>query len=44
MRIVRKIMLKGSDLADITHDMRALGITLAVITALAMLRYRQTLE
>ena len=44
MRVVRKIMLKGADFAEIVPDLAALtAITLAV-TALAMLRYRQTLD
>lgn len=44
MRIVRKIMLKGANLPDITHDVTALAIIMAIVTALAMLRYRQTLD
>lgn len=44
IRIVRKVMLKGADLADIVPDMTALVIVIAVITTLAMLRYRQTLD
>jgi len=44
MRIVRKIMLKGAALGDIVPDLSALGLIMAVITVLAMLRYRQTLD
>ncbi|WP_372839584.1 ABC transporter permease [Phaeovulum sp.] len=44
LRIVRKVMLKGATMADITGDMAAIGVILAVIVLLAMLRYRQTLD
>ena len=44
MRIIRKIMLKGADFSDITTDLRALLIILAVVSILAMLRYRRTLD
>jgi ABC-2 type transport system permease protein len=42
--IVRKVMLKGGELADVTHELMALGIILVVISVIAMLRYRQTLD
>ncbi|VAW18991.1 Domain of unknown function / Efflux ABC transporter, permease protein [hydrothermal vent metagenome] len=44
IRIVRKVMLKGGGLADIAPDMGALAILMVIITTLAMLRYRQTLD
>ncbi|MBU1174974.1 MAG: ABC transporter permease [Alphaproteobacteria bacterium] len=44
LRIVRKIMLKGADLGDIAVDMTSLSLIMAVIAALALLRYRQTLD
>lgn len=44
IRITRKVMLKGAELPDIVPDIRALLIILAVITLLAMLRYRRTLD
>jgi ABC-2 type transport system permease protein len=44
LRIVRKIMLKGADLADISGDMVNLSIIMVVIATLALLRYRQTLD
>ncbi len=44
IRITRKVMLKGADLADIVPDSRALLIILAVVTILAMLRYKRTLD
>lgn len=44
LRIVRKVMLKGADVADITGDLTALAIIMAAITVIAMLRYRQTLD
>ncbi|MDP1730317.1 MAG: ABC transporter permease [Devosia sp.] len=42
--IVRKVMLKGGELGDVTQELGALGIILAVISIVAMLRYRQTLD
>ena len=44
LRIVRKVMLKGAGLADITPDLRAIALIGAVIVLIAMLRYRQTLD
>lgn len=44
LRVVRKIMLKGAELSDITGDMTSLAIIMAVIVTIAMLRYRQTLD
>jgi len=44
LRIVRMVMLKGASTADIGGQMLALGIILVVISAVAMLRYRQTLD
>jgi ABC-2 type transport system permease protein len=42
--IVRKVMLKGGELADVTHELTALVMILVVISVIAMLRYRQTLD
>jgi ABC-2 type transport system permease protein len=42
--IVRKVMLKGGELGDVTHELMALGIILVVISGIAMMRYRQTLD
>lgn len=42
--IVRKVMLKGGELGDVTQELGALGIILVVISIVAMLRYRQTLD
>ncbi|MGI9382865.1 MAG: ABC transporter permease, partial [Methyloligellaceae bacterium] len=44
MRIVRKIMLKNAALPEIAPDMVALVVIMLVVTGLAMLRYRQTLD
>lgn len=44
LRIVRKVMLKSADMADITGDMRAIAIIGAVIVLISLLRYRQTLD
>lgn len=42
--IVRKVMLKGGELADVGNELLAMTIILVVISVLAMLRYRQTLD
>jgi ABC-2 type transport system permease protein len=42
--VVRKVMLKGGEMADVTPQLLALTVTLLVISAIAMLRYRQTLD
>jgi ABC-2 type transport system permease protein len=44
LRIVRKVMLKGADVGDVTGELGALGVILVVISIVAMLRYRQTLD
>lgn len=44
LRITRKVMLKGAGMGDIGGEMLALGIILAVITFVALMRYRQTLD
>ncbi|RYE86971.1 MAG: ABC transporter permease [Hyphomicrobiales bacterium] len=44
LRVVRAVMLKGGDVADVSGEFLALGIILVVISAIAMLRYRQTLD
>ncbi len=44
MRIIRKVMLKGGEFADIFTDLRALIIILAIIAVTAMLRYKRTLD
>jgi ABC-2 type transport system permease protein len=44
LKIVRKVMLKGGELPDVGHELLALGAILIVISFIAMLRYRQTLD
>jgi len=44
LRVVRKVMLKGGEVADVTGELWALVAILVVISAIAMLRYRQTLD
>ena len=44
LKIVRKVMLKGGGLADVTGELWALVAILVVISGIAMLRYRQTLD
>ncbi|EEW24181.1 ABC transporter permease [Rhodobacter ferrooxidans] len=44
LRITRKVMLKGAGLADIGGDLLAIGIITLVIVAVALKRYRQTLD
>ena len=44
MRIVRGVMLKGTDFSDIKAELGALAATLIVVTILAISRYRLTLD
>jgi len=44
LRIVRKVMLKGAELSDITGELGSLLVVMSVIVTIAMLRYRQTLD
>lgn len=44
LRITRKVMLKGAGLADISHDLAAIGLIMLVIVTVALKRYRQTLD
>jgi ABC-2 type transport system permease protein len=44
LKIIRKVMLKGGELADVTGELWALVIILVAISVIAMLRYRQTLD
>ncbi len=44
LRLVRKVMLKGAGIGDIGGDMGAIAIIMLVIVAVALLRYRQTLD
>ena len=44
LRVVRGALLKGQGLADMWPSLAALGVFVCVVTALAMLRYRRTLD
>jgi ABC-2 type transport system permease protein len=44
LRVIRAVMLKGGDVADVGGECLALGAILVVISIVAMLRYRQTLD
>nr|WP_295883718.1 ABC transporter permease [uncultured Devosia sp.] len=44
IRLVRMVMLKGADSGDLTGEFTALAVIVCVISVLAMLRYRQTLD
>jgi ABC-2 type transport system permease protein len=44
LRIVRGIMLKGSTLAELLPELWALLAFTVVVSAVALLRYRQTLD
>ena len=44
LRLTRKVMLKGGEMADVTQDLRAMAVILGVIVLVALLRYRQTLD
>jgi len=41
---VRGIMLKGADFADISGNLLALGAILLIVSALAISRYKVTLD
>lgn len=44
LRLVRGIMLKGAGFADLWQQAAAIGAFVAVVGAVAMLRYRQTID
>ncbi len=44
LRLTRKIMLKGAGLADVTGNIMGIVVIMLVIVALALARYRQTLD
>ena len=44
IRLIRKVMLKGADSLDVGPELLALTVIVLVISAIAMLRYRQTLD
>jgi ABC-2 type transport system permease protein len=44
LRVVRGILLKGNGAAEIAIDLAAVGAFLLVATAIALLRYRRTLD
>lgn len=44
IRLVRMVMLKGADSWDLGSEFIALAVIVGVITTIAMLRYRQTLD
>jgi ABC-2 type transport system permease protein len=44
LRLVRGVMLKGAGFADLSAEFVALGVFTGVVTVVAMLRYRRTLD
>jgi ABC-2 type transport system permease protein len=44
LRLVRKVMLKGAGVGDISGDMGAIAIIMVVTVTIALFRYRQTLD
>lgn len=44
LRLIRAVMLKGAELADISSNLLALALILMVISGVAIMRYRQTLD
>ncbi len=44
LRIVRGVMLKGATAAQLSNELAALGLTLVIVVAIAMSRYRGTLD
>jgi ABC-2 type transport system permease protein len=44
IRAIRAVMLKGADLGAISREMLTLGLFVAVYAAVALARFRRTLE
>jgi ABC-2 type transport system permease protein len=44
LRVVRSVMLKGADVADVSGEFVAMIVILVVVSAIAIRRYRQTLD
>jgi ABC-2 type transport system permease protein len=44
LRIVREVVLKGAGVADILNDLGPLALITLVLAALALLRFRNTLD
>jgi ABC-2 type transport system permease protein len=44
LRVIRAVMLKGGDVSDVAIECAALGIILVVMSLIAMVRYRRTLD
>ncbi len=44
LRLVRAVMLKGAGFADVVPQFAALSVMVAVLGALALLRFRRTLD
>ncbi|RYE08487.1 MAG: ABC transporter permease [Hyphomicrobiales bacterium] len=44
LRVIRAVMLKGGDVPDVAFECGALVLILIVISGIALLRYRQTLD
>ena len=44
LRLVRKVVLKGGDFAAVLNDLAPLAAILAVLTTLALVRFRRTLD
>jgi ABC-2 type transport system permease protein len=44
LRMVRAIMLKGSALGEVAGELVPIGVFIAVVGTVALLRYKQTLD
>lgn len=44
LRVVRGIMLKGAEFNDLRIDLAAIGVFMIAVVAIAMLRYKRTLD
>jgi ABC-2 type transport system permease protein len=44
LRLIRAIMLKGAEAATVAQHITALGVFVVVLTALALMRFRKTLD
>jgi ABC-2 type transport system permease protein len=44
LRLIRAIMLKGADATAVAPNLAALAVFVAVLSALALMRFRRTLD
>jgi ABC-2 type transport system permease protein len=44
LRVVRGIMLKGAGIQELVYDLAAILVFMLVVSSVAMLRYKRTLD